>query len=110
MLAGVIVALVWGVIAWQRRGRAALYSSLGVPYSGGVLIRWTEGAIVVALGVLWGTAIAATFAVTGTDIPASVAVNLGLRQGAVALAVSLAGVAVAGLWRPNTMRALKERQ
>ncbi len=110
LLAGTIVALLWAIVGWLRRGRSALYASLGVPYPGGVLIRWTEGALVMTLGVLWGTVLAVTIAVRSTDISTSLALNLALRQGAVALAVALAGVVVAGLWRPATMASLKERQ
>lgn len=107
--AGAVVGLVWCLVAWTRRGRAALYASLGVPWSGGVLIRWTEGACVVGVGTLWGVALGTTGAVVLAGAPPGLALDLALRAGAVALAVALTLVAAAGLWRPPTLAALKDR-
>jgi hypothetical protein len=107
--AGLVVGLLWGVVAWTRRGRAALYASVGVPYSGGVLIRWTEGGGVVLLGVLWGAALAATVAVCTVDVPVGVALALVVRGGGLALALAVAVVVLVGLWRPPTLAALKDR-
>ncbi|UZN03892.1 hypothetical protein [Cellulomonas sp. S1-8] len=107
--AGALVGLVWCLVAWTRRGRAALYASLGVPWSGGVLIRWTEGACVVVVGTLWGVALGTTGAVVLTGAPPSLALDLALRAGAVALCLSLTLVVAIGLWRPPTLAALKDR-
>jgi len=109
LAAGLVVGLLWSVIAWTRRGRAALYASVGVPYAGGVLLRWTEGAAVVVLGTAWGCALAAGVAAVAVDIPLRVAVSLVLRGGGSALVVALALVALVGLWRPPTLAALKDR-
>ncbi|NKY38115.1 hypothetical protein [Cellulomonas septica] len=107
--AGAVVGLLWLVVAWTRRGRAALYASLGVPYAGGVLIRWVEGASVAVLGVLWGAALAASVAVAAVDTPLGVALSSVTRGGALAGAVGLAVVTVAALVRPGTLAALKDR-
>ncbi|MCL6537112.1 MAG: hypothetical protein K6T28_00755 [Acidothermus sp.] len=110
LMAGALIGLLWGVVTWMRRGRSALYASLGVPYAGGVLIRWTEGALVIGLGVLWGTTLAIAVATAVTDAAASQAIDLGVRHGLVAMTVALAMVALTGLWQPATLAALKERQ
>jgi hypothetical protein len=107
--AGVVVGLLWAAIAWTRRGRSALYASIGVPYSGGVLLRWTEGAAVVLLGALWGCVLAVEIAALGVDVPLRVATSLVLRDGGAATAVALAVVVLVGLWRPPTLAALKDR-
>lgn len=107
--AGLVVGLLWLVVAWTRRGRAALYASLGVPYAGGVLIRWVEGAGVVALGVLWGAALATSVAVVGVDVQLGVVLSLVSRGGALAGAVGLAVVTISALMRPGTLAALKDR-
>jgi hypothetical protein len=107
--AGLVVGLLWAVVAWTRRGRAALYASVGVPYSGGVLIRWTEGAGILVLGVLWGAALAATVAACTVDVPVGVALDLVVRGGGLALGVALGVVVLVGLWRPPTLAALKDR-
>lgn len=107
--AGAVVGLVWCLVAWTRRGRAALYASLGVPWSGGVLIRWTEGACVVVVGVLWGVVLGTTGAVVLAGTPPGLALDLALRAGAAALGVALTLVAAIGLWRPSTLAALKDR-
>lgn len=107
--AGVFVGLLWGVVAWTRRGRSALYASLGVPYSGGVLLRWTEGSAVVLLGGLWGTALATTVGVVLLRAPVDATVSLCLRGGAAGVAVAVALVVLVGLWRPPTLAALKDR-
>ena len=106
--AGLLVGLLWAVIAWTRRGRSALYAALGVPYPGGVLIRWTESTAVVALAALWAVALAVTLSAaqgTGLDL----ALTLALRHGALAAAVALTTTALCGLWRPGTLAALKDR-
>lgn len=108
-VAGLVAGLLWALVAWTRRGRAALYASIGVPYAGGVLLRWTEGATVVVLGVVWGTALAVTAAVAVGGVGASLAVDLGLRGGLAALGAALLVVVLAGLWRPPTLAALKDR-
>lgn len=107
--AGLVVGLLWAVVAWTRRGRAALYASVGVPYSGGVLIRWTEGVGIVLLGVLWGAALAATVAACTVDVPVEVALSLVLRGSGLALALAVGVVVLVGLWRPPTLAALKDR-
>ncbi|NTW40581.1 MAG: hypothetical protein HGA44_11965, partial [Cellulomonadaceae bacterium] len=107
--AGLVAGLLWAVIAWTRRGRAALYASIGVPYAGGVLIRWTEGAVVTLLGVLWGTALAVTTAVSLAHTDAGLALDLGARGGITAGTTALVVVVLAGLWRPQTLAALKDR-
>ena len=107
--AGAVVGLLWAIVAWTRRGRAALYASIGVPYSGGVLLRWTEGVTIVLVGALWGTLLATTVAVTLLDAPPTLAVDIALRGGALAAAVALALVVAVGLWRPSTLTALKDR-
>jgi len=107
--AGIVVGLLWAVVAWTRRGRAALYASVGVPYSGGVLIRWTEGSGVVVLGALWGGALAVTAAVAAVHAPVGVALDLVVRGAGLALVVALGLVVLVGLWRPPTLEALKDR-
>ncbi len=107
--AGAVVGLLLGVVAWTRRGRSALYASLGVPYSGGLLIRWTEGVAVVILGTLWGVAAATTIGVVLVDAPAALVLDLAGRGGALAGVVAIAVVVVVGLWRPPTLAALKDR-
>ncbi|NNH07795.1 hypothetical protein [Cellulomonas fimi] len=106
---GTAVGLLWLVVAWTRRGRAAMYASIGVPYSGGVLLRWTEGAAVAVLGCLWGAAWAVTASVCLLEVPAALAVSLSARGGASALCVALTMVLLVGLWRPPTLAALKDR-
>lgn len=107
--AGATVGIVWCLVVWTRRGRAALYASLGVPWTGGVLIRWTEGACVVVVGTLWGVALGVTVAVALAGAPPSLSLELALRAGAAALGVSLTLVVAIGLWRPPTLAALKDR-
>ncbi|MGY4645023.1 hypothetical protein [Cellulomonas sp. URHB0016] len=107
--AGLVVGLLWAVVAWTRRGRSALYASVGVPYSAGVLIRWTEGAGVVTLGTLWGAALALSVAASFVDLPLGVGVDIVLRGGLLALTVALFAVVLVGLWRPPTLAALKDR-
>ncbi len=107
--AGAVVGLLWVVVAWTRRGRAALYASVGVPYSGGVLVRLTEGATLVVLGGLWGTSIAATAAVALCRIPVTAAVPLAERGGLSAIAFALVFVALIAAWQPRTLAALKDR-
>ncbi|TQL02504.1 hypothetical protein [Cellulomonas sp. SLBN-39] len=106
---GAVVGLVWAVVAWTRRGRAALYASLGVPWAGGVLVRWVEGLGIALLGTVWGTSLAATTAVTALGVPAPLAVDLAVRGGALAFAVASLVVVAAGLWQPPTLASLKDR-
>lgn len=107
--AGLLLGLVWAVVLWTRRSRAALYASIGLPYSGGVLVRWTEGAGVVVLGGLWGVTLAIGVAAVRVDVPLDVAVGVAVRGGCLATAVALTVTVLAGLWRPSTLAALKDR-
>lgn len=107
--AGVIAGLLWALVAWTRRGRAALYASIGVPYTGGVLIRWTEGGTALLLGVLWGTALAVAGAVALAHTDIELALHLGGRGGLAAGTSAIVIVVLAGLWRPQTLTALKDR-
>ncbi|GIG41350.1 hypothetical protein [Cellulomonas phragmiteti] len=107
--AGGVVGMVWVVVAWTRRGRAALYASIGVPWSGGVVLRWVEGLGVVVPGVLWGVALAVTYAVTALGSSVALVLDVAVRGGVLACAVAAAVVLVAGLWQPATLAALKDR-
>lgn len=108
LAAGLIVAVTWSVVAWMRRGRAALAATIGVRYTEGVLIRWAEGATVVTVGCLWGVLLGG-LAVTATGADPGLALGLVARTGALAWAVALGGVVLVGLGRPNTVAALKDR-
>ncbi len=103
-LAGAILSLVMIL----RRGRAALYASVGVGYPDGVLIRWTEYLLPLIAGLAWGTGWALALATT-TGTPLAVATGLGLRQAATVLATGAIIVVLTGLARPTTMTALKDR-
>lgn len=58
LIAGAAVGLVAAMLMWIRRGRYALYSTLGLKYSQVVQLRLYEWAILLALGVLPGITIA----------------------------------------------------
>lgn len=105
---GLVVAATWSVVAWMRRGRAALVATIGVRYPEGVLVRWTEGLVVVTTGCLWGVLLGG-LAVTATGSDPWLVLGLVLRTGALAWAVAALGVVLVGLWRPDTVAALKDR-
>lgn len=106
--AGAVVGLLWAVVAWTRRGRSALYASIGVPRAGAVLLRWVEGAAVVVPGCLWAAALATGVgAVTG--LPVGVALGLACSGALGACAAAVTAVAVVGVWQPPTLAALKDR-
>ncbi|MFJ4232777.1 hypothetical protein [Cellulosimicrobium cellulans] len=107
--AGLVVGLLWCVVAWTRRGRAALYDTLGVRVGEAVLVRWTEGAVVLLVGVAWGIAWGISSAVVVSEVPQEVAVELGLRGGALAIGTLAPFVLAAAAWRPRTLAALKDR-
>jgi len=106
--AGVVAGFLWTVVMWMRRGRAALYASLGVPWSGGVLIRWGEGVVVTVSGLAWGAILGAVLAkmhgLEGWDVTSIVAGHV-----FVAVAVDVIVVVVAALWKPAILFALKDR-
>jgi hypothetical protein len=108
-VAGAVAGLLWAVVAWTRRGRAALYASVGVPWSGGVLIRWTEGVVVVVAGILWGTALGLGAAMLWSGAAAGLGVTMALQHMAAALATGVVVVVLTGLPRPPTLSALKDR-
>lgn len=107
--AGLVTGLLLAVVAWTRRGRAALYASVGVPWSGGVVLRWAESLLVVGAGVAWGTFLGATTAVLGRGADAALAVPLALRGGLAALAAATVVVVLVGLARPPVLASLKDR-
>lgn len=107
--AGAFAGLVCAVVGWTRRGRAALYASIGVPDSAGVLIRWVEGILVVSIGILWGGLSGLLWALARGSSDSSLGIELTVRHVAVALAVASACVIVAGAPRPATLAALKDR-
>jgi hypothetical protein len=107
--AGAVAGLLWAVVAWTRRGRAALYASIGVPYSGGVLIRWTEGMVVVVSGILWGAVLSVGAAMLWSGADAGLGVTMALQHLVAALATGVLVVVLTGLPRPPTLSALKDR-
>lgn len=107
--AGTIAGLLWAVVGWSRRGRAALYASIGVPWSGGVLIRWTEGLLVVGAGILWGAMLGLAAAVTWWDVGPGLGVTMAAQHLCVALAAGFMVVVSTGVPRPPTLAMLKDR-
>ncbi len=106
--AGLVVGLLWCVIGWTRRGRAALYDTLGVRAGEALLVRWTEGAVVLVVGVVWGVAWGVSSVVV-SGVPQEVAMELGLACGALAVGTLAPLVLAAAAWRPRTLVALKDR-
>lgn len=108
LLAGAFSGFVFAIVLWTRRGRSALYASLGVPYTGGVVIRWTETLLPLWVGASWGTLLAVTASIA-RKTPVDIALEVGLRQGTCAALAASALVLLAALWRPQTLQALKDR-
>lgn len=108
-VAGAVAGLLGAVVAWTRRGRAALYASIGVPWSGGVLIRWTEGVVVVVSGILWGAVLSLGAAVLWSGADTRLGITMALQHLAAALATGVLVVVLRGLPRPPTLSALKDR-
>lgn len=107
--AGAIAGLLWAVVGWTRRGRAALYASLGVPWSGGILIRWTEGLIVVGAGILWGAVLGLGAAVTWWGADPALGATMAVQHLCVALATGFIVVVLTGVPKPPTLAMLKDR-
>ncbi len=107
--AGAIAGLLWAVVAWTRRGRAALYASIGVPWSGGVLIRWTEGLVVVVSGTLWGIVLGLGAAVLRSGVEPDLGVTMASQHLVAALATGVLVVVLTGVPSPPTLATLKDR-
>jgi hypothetical protein len=106
--AGVMMGLLWGIVAWMRRSRTALYATIGVSRSSSFLIRWTEAAGVLLAGSLWGGAFGISAAVAMGCTPAHAVVWAGTTA-VVALGTGMLLATAVTLWRPATLAALKDR-
>lgn len=107
--AGAIAGLLWAIVGWTRRGRAALYASIGVPWSGGVLIRWTEGLVVVGAGILWGAALGLGGAVTWLGVDPRLGVTMAVQHVCAALTAGFVVTLLTGVAKPPTLAMLKDR-
>lgn len=107
--AGAVAGSLWAVVGWTRRGRAALYDSIGVPWSGGVLIRWGEGLIVVGAGTLWGSCLGWAVAVTWWRVDPALAAAMAPQHLVAAFAAGFVLVVLAGIPTPRTLAMLKDR-
>lgn len=107
-VAGAVVGFLLAFVLWTRRQRSALYATLGVPWSGGVQLRLTEGLLPALAGCAWG-AVWACAAGVWLGLSSDVAFTGALLQAGACLAVAAAVVVLASLWRPPTLQALKDR-
>lgn len=105
---GAAAGVLLGFIAWTRRQRAALYSTLGMSYSGGVALRAAEMAYPALLGITWGTLWAALIG-TELGLVPRVSVTTASLQGLAAAATTLAITVTVSLWKAPTLQALKDR-
>jgi hypothetical protein len=106
--AGAVSGLLWAIIAWMRRSRTAQYATIGLSRSASFLVRWTEAAVVLLAGTVWGSALGITAAVVSGAAPRDAVVWVGTTTAA-ALGTGMLVATVITIWRPATLAALKER-
>ncbi len=108
LAAGAVAGVLLAVVAWTRRQRSALYATLGMPWSGGVVLRATEGVVPVVAGGAWGGLCAGATG-AGLGLPVGVAVVTAALHALAAAGGAVAVVVLVALWRPPTLQALKDR-
>jgi hypothetical protein len=106
--AGIIVGVLLAFITWTRRQRAALYATLGMTYTSGVILRASEAIYPALLGIAWG-ALWAALAGTGFGLAPHVSAVTAALHALAAAATAIAVIAIVSLWRPPTLQALKDR-
>jgi len=108
LMAGAVTGLLMAFFIWSRRQRTALYATLGVRRSHGVVIRFTEAATPLLTGAAWGALVAALAGV-GLGLAPPTSLGFALRHTAAAICVALSVTLLTSLWRPPVLAALKER-
>ncbi|HEY0238692.1 MAG TPA: hypothetical protein VGC37_08605 [Friedmanniella sp.] len=108
-LSGAAVSMLWLLLVWIRRGRDGLYATLGADRATRMIIRTTEGLVLVLTAAFAATAVVAgTLAVVASNPDALVADVV--RHLTIATAVSLLGILASTLIPLRSpLAALKDR-
>jgi hypothetical protein len=104
-----LLALVWGMIQWFRRGQVAIYATFGARPHSRLIMQATEWAVLAVAGAAWGWSLGVVAAIA-FGARASQAVQLVTYHAGLALLAASAAVVLVGLRPTGTLlNALKDR-
>ncbi len=104
-----LLALVWGMIQWFRRGYVAIYATFGARPHSRLIMQATEWALLAGVGGIWGWSLGVVGSIA-LGARAAQAFHLVTYHSALALLAASAVVVVIGLRPTGTLlNALKDR-
>jgi hypothetical protein len=104
-----LLALLWGMIQWFRRGQVAIYATFGARPHSRLIMQATEWAVLAVAGAVWGWSIGVVAAIA-FGARAAQALQLVTYHAGLALLAASAAVVVIGLRPTGTLlNALKDR-
>ncbi len=104
-----ILALLWGMIQWFRRGQVAIYATFGARPHSRLIMQATEWGVLAAAGAVWGWSIGVVAAIA-FGARAGQALQLVTYHAGLALLAASAAVILIGLRPTGTLlNALKDR-